>query len=239
MRALALTLATCASILAAGSAEAAPVRDALIRPGVGIGEIRLGMRLAEVRRALGRPQVILEQRRLGFGSSYSEYAWNGANWTVGLLGRGDRARVVSVATGLRRERTRSRVSVGSTDTALRRALGTRCYAPHAEAGNPAYARMTCYLGRSSRAPNTVFRLYRECTAPEIRSSRAPSSRGGGSSGRRRSATRRPTPTGAAEPLGDTAVADEDRAVARVPLGLGGWREVPAGSAAVGVHRRAS
>jgi len=28
--------------------------------------------------------------------------------------------------------------------------------------------MTCYLGRSSRAPNTVFRLYRECTAPETR-----------------------------------------------------------------------
>jgi hypothetical protein len=113
MRAFALIVAA-ASILAVGSASATPSRDTLIRPGIGIGKVRLGMTVAQVRRALGRETLVQRRQRFAFGSQYFELDWDYAQWTVGLLGRPGRMRVVSVATQKRTERTARRVGVSST-----------------------------------------------------------------------------------------------------------------------------
>lgn len=162
-----------ASILAAGTADATPSRDALLRPGIGIGGIRLGMTFAQVRRVLGRPDAVLRQRPYGFGGRYTEYAWNGSDWIVAVTGRGDRARVVSVTTALRRDRTRIRkVGVGSTEQAVRRGLGARCFGKEERVdpitGERVYLptiykdTMTCFLGRSRKAPHTTFSLVEHC-----------------------------------------------------------------------------
>jgi hypothetical protein len=171
MRTLGLA-AVIAAALAVGTASAAPQRDALIRPGVGIGNVRVGLTLAHVRRALGRPEAVMRQRRYGFGF-YTEYAWSGTDWIVAVVGRRDRARVVSVATGLRRERTRLRkVGVGSTEQAVRRGLGARCFGKEERVdpitGEKVYSptvgkdTMTCFLGRSQKAPHTTFSLIEQC-----------------------------------------------------------------------------
>jgi hypothetical protein len=165
-------LVAAALSLGAASASALPARDAFIHPGVGIGEVRIGMTLAEVRRALGQPEAVMRRRRFGFGH-YTEYAWAGTDWIVAVIGRGDRARVVSVATGLRRERTRTRkVGVGSTELAVRRGLGARCFGKEERVdpitGEKVYPptvgtdTMTCFLGRSQKAPHTTFSLVERC-----------------------------------------------------------------------------
>jgi len=153
-------------VLMVGSTSAAPSRDTLIRPGVGIGKVNLGMTYGAVRNALGRPSTVLEKRRFGFGSYFVLYAWGLApKWTVGVLGRGDRARVVSVASTLRREKTPSGVGVGSTDRAVQRALGARCFADwgHTEAVTGRY----CFVGKRGK-PRTFFYGTRKCAVPETR-----------------------------------------------------------------------
>lgn len=147
--------------LGASAAGAEPARDALIRPGVSIGELRLGMTFDAVRTALGRHTEVVERRRLGFGSTYVEYGWSARTWRVGLLGRGAKAKVVKVATSIRRERTRSGVGVGSTIRALQRRLGARCWGAH---DNVRYGARLCYVGRRGQA-KTVFQLQRACALP--------------------------------------------------------------------------
>jgi hypothetical protein len=165
MRAFAPIVAA-AFVLAAGSASASPQRDTLVRPGVGIGKVRLGMTFAEVRRALGRPEAVLERQRLGFGAHYAEYAWGGSEWIVAVYGRDDRPRVVSVATGVQRERTRRGVGVGSTERAVRRTLGARCAGKNTGHDPDVYKdTMVCFLGRSVRAPHTLFSLVEDCAVP--------------------------------------------------------------------------
>jgi hypothetical protein len=106
--------------VAAGSGTSAPTSSQLVRRGVGIGKIRLGMTYPEVRRALGRPQLVNRVQNRGFGTRYVEYLWNYGDWRVGLLGPRGRERVVRVSTKLRRERTREGVGVGSTVRQLAR-----------------------------------------------------------------------------------------------------------------------
>jgi hypothetical protein len=122
MSRLALVL-SCAALAAAVSATptaGSPSSAQVIRLGVGIGPVRLGMSYAEVRRALGRPQIVNRRQNRGFGNRYVEYLWGYGDWRVGLLGRPGRERVVRVATGLRRERTREGVGVGTTAPQLAR-----------------------------------------------------------------------------------------------------------------------
>jgi hypothetical protein len=122
------TLALASGVLGvgAGDAASAPETTALIRPGIGIGKVRLGMTQAQVRRALGRHTVVnLRERR--FGLTYLELAYDYSAYTVGFFGAPGKLRVVSVATSLRRERTRNGLGPGTSLRALRRALrGERC-----------------------------------------------------------------------------------------------------------------
>jgi hypothetical protein len=119
-----LSRAAVASISAAAilgltaESAAAPAATALIRPGVSIGKVRLGMRFADVRRALGRPMLVNRRQNRGFGRIYVEYAWEYGAWRVGLAGAAGRLRVVRIATSLRGERTREGIGVGSTTLEL-------------------------------------------------------------------------------------------------------------------------
>ena len=96
------------------SASATPARDALVRPGRGIGRVTLGMAEAQVRGALGRHRAVARRRELGFGQRYVELQWGYGEWTVGLQGRPGRMRVVMVSTTLRSQRTPSNLGIGSS-----------------------------------------------------------------------------------------------------------------------------
>lgn len=122
MRRSALSAALVAAVAATASAHGAPDRDALIRPGVGIGKVRLGMTQAQVFRTLGRPSVVNRRLNFGFGTRYVEYDWGFGTWTVGLTGRRGDLRVTKIGTTLRRERTARRVGIDSTPRALLRAF---------------------------------------------------------------------------------------------------------------------
>jgi hypothetical protein len=113
MRTAALASALAAALVAAaGSAEAVHERDAQIRPSVGIGKLRLGMTVGQVRRVLGPPQLLNRKVRLGFGREHREYVWNWFEWSVAFRGAPGRLRVVRVTTTLRNHRYRG-IGVGS------------------------------------------------------------------------------------------------------------------------------
>ena len=103
--AVAATTVVVAFALAATLAPAAPERDALVRPGRGIGRVSLGMTLAQVRRTLGPHTAVNARKRLGFGETYVELDWTYSTWRVGFEGRRGRLRAVRVATTMRRQRT--------------------------------------------------------------------------------------------------------------------------------------
>lgn len=106
------SLAVVAS-LAAATAAAAPTRDALVRPGRGIGTVTVGMTRQQVQAALGRHTFVSRRRDLGFREQYLELQWGYATWTVGFQGRPGSLRVVMVGTTLRRQRTREGLGTGS------------------------------------------------------------------------------------------------------------------------------
>jgi hypothetical protein len=107
------------ALVLATSTGASTQRDALIRPGVGIGKVRLGMTLAQVRAAWGRPyavQITPHQR----GARTIELQYDFAAYVVTLVGLPRRERVVAVATTLAKERLRQDVGVGSLELRLLR-----------------------------------------------------------------------------------------------------------------------
>jgi hypothetical protein len=114
-------LATFATLVAGGTAGAS---SQVIRHGVGIGKVRLGMTEAQVRGALGRPTAVV-RRRVGFGGARLELQFDQASYTVVLRRRAEGFRVVSVSTIVARERTREGLGVGSLETRVRRAYGAR------------------------------------------------------------------------------------------------------------------
>jgi len=111
MRAFALVVALVLGF-AVGIASAAPTRDALIRPGQSIGKIKLGMTLGQVRRTLGRTNVVARRIEYAFGGEYVELQW-GASWSVGFRTDEGKLRAVRIATTKRNQRTTGRIGVGS------------------------------------------------------------------------------------------------------------------------------
>jgi len=104
------SLLACAGANAAGGSAG---RDALVRPGVAIGKLRLGMSLSQVQRVIGRHTLVNVKDELGFKRHYVELDWNYGVWTVGFVGREGDYRVVKIATTTRRERTAKGNAVGS------------------------------------------------------------------------------------------------------------------------------
>jgi hypothetical protein len=145
--------AAAAVALALVVAAPAAARTDVIRPGVGIGKVRLGMSEAQVRKALGRPSYVAKREQRGFGSQYLELGWDFAAWTVGFEGRAGQLRVVNVATSLASQRAR-KVGPGATVPAVVKAFpSVRC--------SDRRLRNSVFHGRwlTARAPNgrqTVF-----------------------------------------------------------------------------------
>jgi len=127
-----LTLVAAALVAAAATATpgaAAPERDTLIRPGVGIGKVRLGMTVAQVRRALGRQDTGWSEPR-AFGRRYLELNWDRGRddyTSVGFLGASSSLRAVVIGTTRPSERTSGGVGPGTTVSRLERVYpGARC-----------------------------------------------------------------------------------------------------------------
>ena len=120
MRALAVAAVAvvCAS---AGAASAGPARDAVVRPGVGIGTLRLGMSLPEARRASAAPLRLARSSARPVRVDFRVYATRDGLLQVAMLGPRENARVARiVATG--RAKTRGGVGVGSDIAAVKRKL---------------------------------------------------------------------------------------------------------------------
>ena len=150
-------LACIVAAATAGGASATSGEELRIRHGHGIGQLRLGMTYAEVRRILGAPQTVDKRERLGRGRRYLELSWDFAWWTIGFMGRPNRMRVVSIQTLNRRERTAEGLGVGSLERAVRRALRVRC-SWVAERTAPEWSREERCAYASHRGRETVFLL---------------------------------------------------------------------------------
>jgi hypothetical protein len=151
----------CTALALVASAGAAPQRDALIRPGVGIGKVRLGMSLKQVRTAWGPPQAVITSQERGARKLELQYDY--AAYVVSLVGVPRRERVVSVGTTLAKERLSQGLGVGSLERRLQRAFGgrLRCerldvvYMPRSSIPVLASNRRDCTLGAPGQA-QTVF-----------------------------------------------------------------------------------
>jgi hypothetical protein len=150
------------ALLLAASASASTQRDALIRPGVGIGKVRLGMTLAQVRAAWGRPQAqTIETKERGGRTIELQYDF--AAYSVTLSGLPQRERVVSVATTLAKEKMTNGLGVGSREIRLVRSLRGRLRCDRLDVFNQPRNpypmlrtnRRECRLGGSG-SPETVF-----------------------------------------------------------------------------------
>jgi hypothetical protein len=109
----------CAGLALAASASASTQRDTLIRPGVAIGKVRLGMTLAQVHTAWGRPQAVTI-RTQDRGGRILELQYDFAAYTATLSGLPKRERVIAVGTTLAKERLRQGLGVGSLERRLQR-----------------------------------------------------------------------------------------------------------------------
>ena len=173
----AVVLTSVLALAAGGAASGAEARDALVRPGVGIGELRLEMTLREALRALGQPVVFVRARVFPReGLRYIEYRTRGGGWRIGVFGVHGRERLALIAPRLRRERTREGVGVGTLVTTLPvrlRAHRPQCvkrypllnYVLHKELHVAAYAVRTRIGLRSA---TTVFGGKPECVVPLVR-----------------------------------------------------------------------
>lgn len=146
-----------AGVAALAFASASGGRDALIRPGKGIGKVELGMTLAQVKRVLGRHDTGWSESR-ALGLRYLELTWDGGpedTFTVGLLGRRGSERVVTMWTTQRHERTRGGFGPGSSRARLLRSVRElRCQNVWPRSGG-SIVRTEFVLGRRG-GPETVF-----------------------------------------------------------------------------------
>lgn len=153
-----MRLAAAVGVAALLLVPAAGARDALIRPGKGIGEVDLGMTLAQVKRAMGRHDTGWSEQR-GLGGRYLELVWDRGpedTFTVGMLGRPGALRVVSVWTTRRGERTTTGWGPGSSRAELvRKVRGLRCHTVWRRDGSGHIVRIEYILGRVG-GPETVF-----------------------------------------------------------------------------------
>jgi hypothetical protein len=58
--------------------------ESTIYPGVGIGQVKLGMTKAQVQRVLGGDAIVDDRDTVG-GHTYLQLGWNFDSWTIGFL----------------------------------------------------------------------------------------------------------------------------------------------------------
>lgn len=113
----------------AGAALAAPARDALVRPGVSVGKVKLGMTEAQLRSAMGAPDYVLRKRG-SFGRFTVQFQYGArSEWVVDLTGPRGATRVVSVTTFVRSQRLPNGFGPGTRELTIRRAYGSRLVCP--------------------------------------------------------------------------------------------------------------
>jgi hypothetical protein len=147
------------ALLLATSASGSTQRDELIRPGVGIGKVRLGMTLAQVRAAWGAPQAVAIRTRKR-GERIVELQYEFAAYVATLSGLRGHERVIAVGTTLARERLPQGVGVGSPERRLQRVFRgeLHCEILPVEPGTAVFfasARRRCTLG-DRHGRHTVF-----------------------------------------------------------------------------------
>lgn len=112
--------------LALAAVPAAQGRNELIRPGVSIGKVRLGMTIGQLRKALGKPWTVVTDEQ-GFGRRQLDLQYSSLDVT--LFGQKGRERVVIIESKQERERTAARVGIGVREAVLRARAGVTCE-PH-------------------------------------------------------------------------------------------------------------
>ena len=85
-------------------ATSASANESTIYPGVGIGKVKLGMTVAQVKHSLGRGYLVNSR-----DNGYLELGWNFGSWTVGF----ESNRVVLVSTTIRAQRTKAGAGPGA------------------------------------------------------------------------------------------------------------------------------
>jgi len=170
MRARTLVAVVLLVLAVAPLAEATSSRDAAVRPGVGIGKLRLGMTLVDVRKALAQPLFVSQPTRVSRGARYLQYESDNGLWQVGLLGPRGRERLASISTQSRRERLRN-VGVGTLVSTLPERLAP--LSPKCVRGS-AYINYnvipsgiaTCAI--TTKSVLTIFWGDPQCAVPQVR-----------------------------------------------------------------------
>jgi hypothetical protein len=173
----AVVLTSALALAVAGAGNGTVARDALVRPGVGIGELRLEMTLREALRALGQPVAFVRARVFPReGLRYIEYRTRGGGWRIGVFGVHGRERLALIASRLRPERTREGVGVGTLVNAL--PVRLREHRPQCVKRYPILNYVlhkqlhvaSCAIRTrvGLRSATTVFGGKAECTVPVVR-----------------------------------------------------------------------
>ncbi len=100
--------------------------ETTLMPGVGIGKVKLGMTLVQVKKALGPPQRVNKRAQLA-GRGYVEYGWDFSTLWVGFVNTKGVLHAVLVGTDLRSQGTFKGAGIGTVRETLRRKLhGPSC-----------------------------------------------------------------------------------------------------------------
>lgn len=157
-------IALLVAVIAVGTAAAAtPHVQQRIVPGVSIGKIKMGMTLAEVRKVLGAPESVITEEQRGFGRLYREYSWNLTEWRIGFDVQRGRARVVTIGTSTRAERTAEAIGPGTPQARLGKLRGYPCrtvWVPNTRSVIGSWC-----IGRAANGARTVFAIGSRCKVP--------------------------------------------------------------------------
>jgi hypothetical protein len=109
-------------------AAPASATESTIVPGVGIGKVKLGMTLTQVKKALGTPQTINARKQLAGGRGYIEYGWNYSTIWVGFVNtKGSVLHAVLIGTDVVAQRTKSGIGVSTHIARVLAQPRARCY----------------------------------------------------------------------------------------------------------------
>jgi hypothetical protein len=119
----ALLIALVASVVATH----ASATESTIVPGVGIGKVKLGMTLTQVKKGLGTPQTVNNRAQLPGGRGYIEYGWNFSTIWVGFENTNGVLHAVLVGTDNVAQKTKAGIGVGTRIARVIAEPRARCY----------------------------------------------------------------------------------------------------------------